>query len=556
MNGAEILAASLEREGVETVFGYPGVAICPFYDALLTTKIKGVLVRSEQNAAHAASGYARAKGGIGVVAVTSGPGAMNVITGIATAFADSIPMIILTGQVEKRLIGQDVFQEADVTGAAESFVKFSYQVRHAADIPRIIKEAFYIAVSGRPGPVLIDLPIDVQTENVSKVKEPEEVNLRTYKPTVQGNAAQMKKVLKELAKAKAPILLVGGGVIRSDAKEEVRAFAEKYQIPAVSTMMGLGVFPTKHPLYYGMVGNNGYPWANRAMNKADLLIFVGARFADRAISQPDLITEGKGLIHIDVDPAEIGKTAAPTVPLVGNAKSIFQDLLKLEEEPSVSFPDWLETMEVYRSGMQKSIKTARKQKASLQNADGKGNPAGVSPADFLRVFSEMLAPDSIYVADVGLNQIWSCLNYEVREGMFMTSGGMGTMGYALPAAFGAKFALPERQVVSVMGDGGFQMAMPELATIRQNNIPLKAVVLSNGTLGMVYEYQKLSLGKRYTMVDIMGAPDLSKIAAAYGIGFWRVKAGDDYREMISGFLKEPSASLMEVLISPEEGVRS
>ena len=541
MTGAQILAKSLEKEQVELIFGYPGVAICPFYDALLETDIRGILVRSEQNAAHAANGYARVTGKVGCVAVTSGPGATNVITGIATAFADSIPMVILTGQVPKHLIGQDVFQEADITGAAESFVKFSYQVRHAADIPRIVKEAFYIASSGRPGPVLIDLPIDVQTENVSKVKEAEEVNLRTYKPTVQGNMAQIKKVLKELAKAKSPILLVGGGVLRANAVSEVRAFAEKYQIPAVSTMMGIGVFPSEHPLYFGMVGNNGRPWANRAMNKADLLVFVGARFADRAISQPDLITEGKVLVHIDVDPAEIGKTAGPTVPLVGDAKSIFGQLLSLEEEPSVQFTSWIDVLEVYRDGMKK-------------NAPSKESK-GISPADFIRVLSDHMEPDAVYVADVGLNQIWSCMNYEVKKGLFMTSGGMGTMGYALPAAFGAKMGDEKRQVVSVMGDGGFQMAMPELATMIQYGVEVKAVVLRNGTLGMVYEYQKHANSARYTMVDISGAPELSRIAEAYGIDYVKVDKGDDYGKLSEEFLKRPGTGLMEVVIDPEEGVK-
>ncbi len=541
MTGAQLLAKSLEAEGAEAVFGYPGVAICPFYDALLETEIKGVLVRSEQNAAHMANGYARAMGKTGVVAVTSGPGATNVITGIATAFADSIPMIVLTGQVEKHLIGQDVFQEADITGAAESFVKFSYQVRHAADIPRIVKEAFYIASSGRPGPVLIDLPIDVQTENVNKAPKAEEVSLRTYKPTVQGNMAQIRKVLKELSRAKAPILLVGGGVLRSHAEGEVRAFAEKYQIPAVSTMMGIGVFPSEDPLYFGMVGNNGFPWANRAMNKADLLIFVGARFADRAISQPDLITEGKSLVHIDVDPAEIGKTAGPTIPLVGDAKSIFTDLLGLEEEASIQFSDWIEVLEVYRDGMKKS---------------GKPEPGrGISAADFVRRLSGAMQEDAVYVADVGLNQIWSCQNHRIRSGMFMTSGGMGTMGFALPAAIGAKFALPDRQVVSVMGDGGFQMAMCELATARQQGITVKAVVLSNHTLGMVYEYQKFAMAKRYTMVELEDYPKLSGIAGAYGASYLRLEDAEEMDKVIEAFLQEENSALLEVMIDPEEGVR-
>ena len=325
MNGADAVIKCLEAEGVEVVFGYPGVAICPFYNSILESDIKTILIRTEQNAAHAASGMARLTGKPGVCAVTSGPGATNVITGIATAFADSIPMVVITGQVNSALLGSDVFQEADITGAVESFVKYSYLVKNVNDIPRIFKEAFYIANTGRKGPVLIDIPIDIQNAAISKFKYPEEVSMRTYKPTVKGHAVQIKKVIKELEKAKRPIICAGGGVLLSEAEEELRAFSEAHNIPVVSTMMGIGVMPTRHPLYFGMVGNNGKPYANKAMNESDLLIMVGARVADRAVSQPGLITQGKILVHIDVDPAEIGKNAGPTIPLVGDAKHIFED---------------------------------------------------------------------------------------------------------------------------------------------------------------------------------------------------------------------------------------
>ena len=564
MTGADSLVKSLEREGAEIVFGYPGVTICPFFDSLLNTKIRTVLVRSEQNAAHMASGYARTLGKVGVCAVTSGPGATNVITGIATAFADSIPLVVLTGQVKSDLIGSDVFQEADITGAAESFVKYSYLVKDAADIPRIVKEAFYIANSGRRGPVLIDLPIDVQTAAIAKYREAGEVSLRTYKPTVQGNIVQIKKVLKELSKAKRPILCVGGGVLLSGAKKPVREFAERYNIPVVSTMMGIGVMPTAHPLYFGMVGNYGKPYANKAMNKADLLLVVGARLADRAISQPDLIMEDKALVHIDVDPAEIGKNAGATVPLVGDVKHIFEELAALDkkEEASIDFSDWVETMEVYRDGMEKSAaagKRAGAEKAgalAAKRADvGANTEEFVSPAEFIRCLSDLVKNDAIYVADVGQNQIWSCDHYAVRDGLFLTSGGMGTMGYALPAAIGAKLADKERQVLAVCGDGAFQMAMPELATMTQYRVPVKLVVFRNNALGMVREYQKRAYKERYTMIELSGAPDVAKIAEAYGLPFFRLTARSRYVEELNAFLKEDTAAIMEVCVDPEASAK-
>ncbi|MBQ6696918.1 MAG: acetolactate synthase, large subunit, biosynthetic type, partial [Lachnospiraceae bacterium] len=350
MIGADAIIKCLEAEGVEYVFGYPGVAICPFYNSILESDIQTILIRTEQNAAHAASGMARMTGKPGVCAVTSGPGATNVITGIATAFADSIPLICITGQVNSALLGSDVFQEADITGAVESFVKYSYLVKNVNDIPRIFKEAFYLANTGRKGPVLIDVPIDIQNAVINKFSYPEEISMRTYKPTVKGNMAQIKRVLKELDKADRPIICVGGGVLLSGAEAELREFSEKYKVPVVSTMMGIGAMPTKHPMYFGMVGNNGKPYANRAMNESDFLIMVGARLADRAVSQPGLITQNKVLVHIDVDPAEIGKNAGATLPLVGDAKHIFQDLLK--EEREVEHEEWLETLKGYKETME------------------------------------------------------------------------------------------------------------------------------------------------------------------------------------------------------------
>ena len=539
MIGADAMVKCLENEGVTTVYGYPGVAICPFYNSILDSDIRTVLVRTEQNAAHAASGEARVTGKVGVCAVTSGPGATNLITGIATAFADSIPMVCITGQVKSELLGSDVFQEADITGAVESFVKYSYLVKNAEDIPRIFKEAFHIANTGRKGPVLIDVPIDIQNAQLKNFKYPEEVNLRTYKPTIKGHAVQIKKVIKELEKAKRPIICAGGGVHLSNAVDELREFSHKYKIPVVSTMMGIGVMPTKDSMYFGMVGNNGKAYANRAMNESDLLIMVGARVADRAVSQPDLITENKILVHIDVDPAEIGKNVGPTIPLVGDAKYIFEDFKN--QEFTCNHDEWITTLEEYRKTM-----------AQKRNP----NAAYVDPAGFIEMLSEEMRDDAVYVADVGQNQIWSCNYHIVKEGRFLTSGGMGTMGYSIPAAMGAKRGDRSKQVIAVCGDGSFQMSMMELATIVQHDIPVKIIVMKNNYLGMVREYQHYTYKDHYSVVDIKdGTPNLEKLSAAYDIPFIRVTDMSNVGEQIKEFLKEDKTVLMECLVDPMDLVK-
>ena len=538
MLGADAIVKCLEEEGVKYVFGYPGVAICPFYNSILDSDIETILIRTEQNAAHAASGLARVTGQVGVCAVTSGPGATNVITGIATAFADSIPLICITGQVDSSLLGSDVFQEADITGAVESFVKYSYLVKDAEEIPRIFKEAFYIANSGRKGPVLIDVPIDIQNTVISKFKYPQEVNMRTYKPTVKGHAVQIKKVVKELSKAKRPIICAGGGVLLSEAETQLRAFAEKHRVPVVSTMMGIGVMPTKHPMYYGMVGNNGHPYANRAMNESDLLIMVGARVADRAVSQPDLITENKVLVHIDVDPAEIGKNVGPTIPLVGDAKHIIADFMA--EEFTCEHEAWINTLDEYRETMGRVRKP---------------NPDFVDPAEFIRMLSESMEDDAVYVADVGQNQIWSCNYHIVKNGKFLTTGGMGTMGYSIPAAMGVKLADRNRQVVAVCGDGSFQMSMMELATMRQFNVPVKIIVLKNNFLGMVREFQHYTYKDNYSVVDLSGSPDLEKLASAYDMKFMRLHTMEGAQETINEFLEKDESVLLECIIDPMDLVK-
>ena len=533
MKGADVIIKCLKEEGVTHVYGYPGVAICPFYNSILDSDINTILIRTEQNAAHAASGQARISGKPGVCAVTSGPGATNVITGIATAYADSIPLICITGQVNSELLGHDVFQEADITGAVESFVKYSYLVRDVEDIPRVFKEAFHIANTGRKGPVLIDVPIDIQNAEVKEFIYPTEINMRTYKPTVKGNMLQIKKVAKALEEAKRPIICAGGGVLLSEAREELRSFSEKHRIPVVSTMMGISSMPTEHPLYFGMVGNNGKPYANKAMNESDLLIMVGARVADRAVRQPSLITRDKILVHIDVDPAEIGKNAGASIPLVGDVKHIFEDFNRVDF--TCDTEQWLNLLNTYKSNFRPNR-----------------NPGKdfVDPAAFITKLSKKMQDDAIYVADVGQNQIWSCGYHIVKEGQFMTSGGMGTMGYSIPAAMGAKVAAPGRQVIAVCGDGSFQMSMMELATICQHQIPVKIVVLKNSVLGMVREYQHFTYKDNYSMIDLAGSPNLAQLSKAYNIPFLRLENMEECDKVIDAFLAEDTSMILECIIDP------
>ncbi|MGO4971964.1 biosynthetic-type acetolactate synthase large subunit [[Clostridium] aminophilum] len=546
MTGAELLVKALVKEGVEYVYGYPGVAICPFFDSLMSTEIHPILVREEQNAAHAASGYARITGKVGVCSVTSGPGATNLITGIATAFADSIPLVAITGQVDSRLLGSDVFQEADISGACESFVKFSYIVRKASDIPRIVKEAFFIASTGRKGPVLIDIPIDVQNQNISRVSWPEEVSLRTYKPTVRGNGLQIVRLMERLEKAKRPILCIGGGVHLAGAAQAVRIFAENNRIPTVCTMMGLGVMPTSHWMFFGMVGNNGQEYSNRAMNEADMVIMVGARVADRSV-RPEIISEDKVLVHIDVDPAEIGKNAGPSIPLVGDLKSVF-DALNEREPVAADHSEWIQTLTGYhREGRSLDV-------SKLAGGVKARDCDSVTPSAFVRALSLEMKENAVYVADVGQNQLWSCQNYVAREGRFLTSGGMGTMGYSIPAAIGAKMADPHRQVVAVCGDGAFQMSMMELATIRQYRVPVKICVMRNQVLGLVRQYQHFIYKDRFAMTTMDDTPNLEKLAEAYGIRYVRLERNEDIPKKIREFLNEEDTALLECIVDPNEVV--
>ena len=449
MTGAEALIESLLQEQVEHIFGYAGATICPAVDALKAhPEIGYTLVRTEQNAGHAASGYARISGKPGVCMVTSGPGATNLITGIATAYLDSIPMVAITGQVPSYLLGRDIFQEVDITGAVAPFSKHSYLVKDANDIPRVVKEAFHIASTGRPGPVLIDIPIDVQEQSLKRFAYPAEVNIRGYKPSVRGNDLQIKRVVDAIAQSKQPLICAGGGVWLADAREELLELAEGSEIPVVKTMMGLSLLPTDHPLNMGMIGAHGNHCANQALAKADLLIMVGTRAADRAVVDPREIQRRMATIHIDVDPAEIGKNMQAAIPLVGNVKVILRQILD-RGAPVTNSAAWLEQLTDYR-------------RAEL-NRRFPHREGYVFPGTVLRKLGARLDDDAVVCVDVGQNQIFTCKYLPQKNGRLLTSGGLGTMGYALPAAVGAKVARPDRQTVVVCGDGSFQMAMNELA---------------------------------------------------------------------------------------------
>ena len=529
MNGAQAMVKCLEMEGVTTIFGIPGVAIAPFYDALYACEsIRNILVRQEQAAGHAASGYARITGRPAVCVTSSGPGATNLITALATAYADSIPLIAITGQVDSRLLGHDVFQEADMRGACESFVKYSYIVRKADDIPRIFREAFYIASTGRMGPVLIDIPCDVQNAHLKKeFKYPESVELRSYKPEIRVNSQQMAKVVHAINRAKKPLICAGGGVILAGAEQAMTAFCEKHGVPLVSTMMGIGVMAKNHPMYFGMLGNNGKPYANRAVAGSDLLIIVGARIADRAVPKPENLEKQVNVIHIDIDTAEIGKMLGPTLPLVGDAKEIFEELLKAEIHIDTSA--WIDTLNEMK------VTTVDHRVFSEQL---------VNPMLLVQQLSAKMDENAIYVADVGQNQLWSADNYMMKSGRFLTTGGMGTMGYSVPAAIGAKFAAPDRQVVAVCGDGAFQMSMFELATIAVNKLPVKILVERNQFLGLVREFQENMYEKRYSGVRLYDYPHFDMLAKAYDMAYFHCDSNEALDDELDRFLACEGPCLM------------
>ncbi|MBQ9617677.1 MAG: biosynthetic-type acetolactate synthase large subunit [Oscillibacter sp.] len=527
----------MRRENVTHMFGYAGATICPAVDALAAVpEIGYTLVRTEQNAGHMASGYARVSGKVGVCMVTSGPGATNLLTGIATAYMDSIPMVAITGQVPSNLLGRDIFQEVDITGAAAPFTKHSYLVKDANDIPRIVKESFHIASTGRPGPVLIDIPIDVQEQELKAFEYPEEVRIRGYRPSVKGNDLQIKRVVKAIAEAKQPLICAGGGVWLADAREELRTLIERYDIPMVKTMMGISLMPSDHPLNMGMIGAHGNRCANKALVKSDLLIMVGCRAADRTILSPDEIQRRMSIVHIDVDPAEIGKNMQAAVPLVGNIKVILNQLLAQE----ITVPDTTEWKSMLRELRHEEVTRV------FPRRDG-----SVFPGTVLRELGRKLDDDAVVCVDVGQNQIFACKYLPQKNGRFLTTGGLGTMGYSLPAAVGVKTALPDRQTIVVCGDGSFQMEMNELAAVRCAGHDIKIVLFRNRTLGLVHQIQTMAPYHGPFGVSLDGSPDFAAIAAAYGIPTLTLSDEERLSGTLDEFLQTPGPCLLLCEVDPD-----
>lgn len=537
MTGAQALIESLKRAGVEHIFGYAGATICPTVDVLAQTpEIGYTLVRTEQNAGHMASGYYRVTGKVGVCMVTSGPGATNLLTGIATAYLDSIPMVAITGQVPSHLLGRDIFQEIDVTGAVAPFSKHSYLVKDANDIPRIVAEAFHIASTGRPGPVLIDLPIDVQNQKLKSYAYPEEVSIRSYKPSVRGNDLQIKRVVSAIESAKHPVIYAGGGIFLANAQQELLELAERTNIPVVTTMMGLSLLPTHHPLNLGMIGAFGNVAANKALAKSDLLVMIGSRVADRAILSPEEVQRRMTIIHIDVDPAEIGKNMRAEIPVVGDVKSILHQIL--ERIQPRSGDEWLE-----------HFQARRKEELSRPFPVKEGY---VFPGSLMRKLGAKLQYNAAVCVDVGQNQIWACKHLTMDGPRFLTSGGLGTMGYSLPAAVGVKVAQPGRQTVVICGDGSFQMSFNELAAIAHAQLDIKIVLIQNSVLGLVRQIQDTPAYPAGPFgVALDGSPDFTAIAAAYGIPSRVISNESEIDGALEELLHQPGARLLICRTDPK-----
>ena len=534
MTVARAMVECLKAEGVRHVFGYPGAAICPFYDELISSGIEHILVRHEVNGGHAASGYARMTGKAGVCIATSGPGALNLITSIATAYMDSIPIVAITGQVNSDQIGRDVFQEADITGSAEPFVKHSYIVKDPDTICDVIKKAFYIAETGRPGPVLIDVPMDVQLME-TEFLYPDKVEIRSYKPTTEGNKLQIKRVADAIDKASRPLICAGGGVFLSGAKKELAELVHKCDIPVINTMMGLSNIDMNDKLYFGMMGMHGVKAANYAVSRCDLLILLGARMGDRAVVALEK-TSGIVIIHIDIDPAEIGKNVDVNTPVVGDIKKILTQLIAIM--PEMQHTEWCEELAAVRAEKCELPKTVK---------------GTVCPKPFIEELNRQIPEDCVIVADVGQNQIWTANNICLTDkGRFMTAGGMGTMGYSLPAAIGAKKAFPERTVIALCGDGSLQMDFMELATAVQHGINVKIIVFVNSTLGMVKELQDNLYDNRETAVDLTGSPKFDIIAQAYGIDAENVTDISQAKKAIADMLDSEKPYLLQVIVDKDE----
>ncbi|AEH50302.1 biosynthetic-type acetolactate synthase large subunit [Pseudothermotoga thermarum] len=525
---AQAMVEVLKREGVEIIFGLPGGAIYPFYDALCDSGIKHVLVRQEQAAAHEANGYARVTGKVGVCAATSGPGATNLITGIATAYMDSVPLVVITGQVKRSLIGKDSFQEVDIVGATLPFTKHSYLVKDPNSIIRILREAFYIASTGRRGPVLIDVPVDVQLEQI-EFEFPEKINIRGYKPHKEPDKHLIEKCVEAIESAKKPIICAGGGVIWAKASDELLTLIERLKIPVVCTLMGVGAIPTNHPYYLGIVGLFGHNEANMALKQADLLVIVGARFSDRTLVGMKISDETR-IVHIDIDPAEIDKNVESEIGIVGDAKIVLAEMNKKISAKRNHF--WAEEF---------AIKDYVFQDEKLH------------PQDVLKEISRVYNGDYIITTDVGQHQIWAAHNVYIKEpGTFITSGGLGTMGFGVPAAIGAKFGRPDKEVIAITSDGSFQMLFQELATIKREQLPIKIVLFNNSRLGMVYELQKQRCNARFSATILDANPDFTILAKAYGIEAQRITKKDEIKLAVEKMKNLKAPFLLEVIVDPDE----
>ncbi|MHC1572329.1 MAG: acetolactate synthase large subunit [Methanosarcinales archaeon] len=536
ITGAEALIESLENEGVEVIFGYPGGSVLPIYDELYDASIRHVLVRHEQAAAHAADGYAQATGRTGVCIATSGPGATNLVTGIATAYMDSVPLVAITGQVPRSLIGGDAFQEADITGITLPITKHNYLVKDVEDVPRIIKEAFYIASTGRPGPVLIDIPKDVTTDTL-EFRYPQKINLRGYMPPKGVDVEQLREAAQLILRSERPVIYAGGGVIISNASSELLSLAETIMAPVTTTLMGKGAFPETHPLSIGMPGMHGTKYANYAIQESDLVIAVGARFGDRVTGKLESFAPNAKIIHIDIDPAEIGKNARVDIPVVGDARAALSRLTGLVKEEQPRTGAWLDRIKKW------------KEEFPLQYKRG-----GLKPQYVVECINE-LYPDAIITTEVGQNQMWAAQYFNcTRPRTFITSGGLGTMGYGFPAAIGAKVGVPDATVIDIAGDGSFQMNSQELATVVQNNVPVVVAILNNGYLGMVRQWQELFFERRYSATIIEDSVDFVKLAEAYGALGLRVKEPEDVKAALKEAVDSGRPCVIDFTVERTENV--
>ena len=547
MTGSKILIESLLKEGVDTIFGYPGGAVLNIYDELFNyrDKLNHILVRHEQGAAHAADGYARATGKVGVVLVTSGPGATNTITGIATAYMDSVPMVIITGQVPTSLIGNDAFQEADTVGITRPCTKHNYLVKDVGDLARIVKEAFYIASTGRPGPVLIDIPKDISS-NVAEFDYPESIEMRSYNPTYFGHHVQILKVVDELLKAEKPMFYIGGGVISSNAANELKEIAEMLDLPIVSTLMGLGGFPSEHALFFGMLGMHGTYAANTGISNADFIVAVGSRFDDRVTGKVDEFGRKAKFAHIDIDPSSIGKNVKIDIPVVGDVKSVLNSMLEIlslksKEIESTQYKrmKWLEELNMYKYEHPLSYKMTDV----------------IKPQFVVEKIYELTDGEAIIATEVGQNQMWAAQFYKFKNPRsLLTSGGLGTMGYGFPAAIGAQVAFPNRTVFDIAGDGSIQMNIQELATAVQYNLPVKIAIINNNFLGMIRQWQELFYEKRYSFSKLNINPDFVKLAESYGAVGLRANKPEQVEDVLKTALSIKKPVVMDFVVAQEEGV--